>query len=91
MGTLANVLQALEDEQRKLTAAEHQQPRPTYDKLETAYQTWKTLAEQQVRKPTMTQLREMETGLKDVRHRKRHAEVKQLLDALLETSKSANV
>ena len=91
MVTLANVLQALEDEQRKLTAAEQHQPRPTYDKLEAAYQTWKTLAEKHARKPTMAQVREMETGLKDVRPRKRHAEVKQMLDALLETLKSADV
>ena len=91
MVTLANVLQALEDEQRKLTVAEHQQPRPTYDKLEAAYQTWRTLAEKHARKPTMAQVREMETGLKDVRPRKRHAEVKQMLDALLETLKSADV
>lgn len=69
MVTLANVLQAVQDVQQQLTAVEQQKPRPTYDKLEAAYQTWKTLAEQHATKPTVAQLREMETGENSTPHR----------------------
>ena len=83
MGTLANVMQALEDMWTGLQRPEL--PSPTYDKLQAAYATWKTLAEKHARTPTMAQLRDAETGQKKVRTRKRAAEVEQLLVALFGT------
>ena len=70
MVTLANVLQALRDVQRNFTTAEQHKPTPTYDKLEAAYHTWKMLAEKHATKPTVAQLRDRETGQKNVKHRK---------------------
>ena len=70
MVTLASVLQALQDLQRNFTTAEQHKPTPTYDKLEAAYHTWKMLAEKHATKPTVAQLRERETGQKNVKHRK---------------------